>query len=134
MRSFTAGAFMGAYPAWLCLALSVLCTSPMDDASAAIDISRMVRDAAEAELRRSGVPSLQIAVTRDGRVIFQEAYGWADVEQKVAATVHSKYRTASVSKWMTTSAALLLVDREIRFGCNARPHDARFRSARSPAK
>jgi serine beta-lactamase-like protein LACTB len=103
---------MRAHSAWSCLVLSLLCTSPTDDANASIDISRMVREAAEAELRRSGVPSLQIAVARDGRVIFQEAYGWADVEQKVAATVHSKYRTGSVSKWMTATAALLLVERE----------------------
>ena len=105
------GGFMSARPIWLCFCLILLWTTPMKEAGAAIEMSRLVREAAEAELRQSGVPSLQIAVARDGQVIFEGAYGWADLERNVAATVHSKYRTASVSKWLTSTAAMILVER-----------------------
>lgn len=66
--------------------------------------------AAAKELQESGAPSLQIAVGHDGEVIFEGAYGLADVENDVAATPAARYRTASVSKWLTASAAMILVD------------------------
>ncbi len=67
--------------------------------------------AALEELNESGVPSLQIAVGHDGKVIFEGAYGLADVENDVPATPKTRYRTASVTKWMTATATMGLVEK-----------------------
>ena len=69
-----------------------------------------IAEAAQAELLRSGTPSLQVAVGYDGAVIFERAFGLADVENSVIATAETKYRTASVSKWLTATAAMRLVE------------------------
>lgn len=69
-----------------------------------------IASAAMDELQQSGTPSLQIAVAQDGQVIFQGAYGLADVENSVTATPETRYRTASISKWFTASAAMILAD------------------------
>ena len=92
---------------WLCSSIVCIATKA---AHATDELSQQIREVAQSELRQSGAPSLQIAVARDGRVIFQDAYGLADLEQNVPATVQSKYRTASISKWMTATAALALVE------------------------
>jgi serine beta-lactamase-like protein LACTB, mitochondrial len=65
---------------------------------------------AKKEIRESGTPSLQIAIGLSNKVIFEEAYGWADIENKVPATRLSKYRTASVSKWFTATAVMMLIN------------------------
>ena len=38
-----------------------------------------------AELEQSGVPSLQVAIGRKGEVIYEGAFGLADLEQGVGA-------------------------------------------------
>jgi CubicO group peptidase (beta-lactamase class C family) len=47
----------------------------------------------------------------DGEVMFEQAYGLADVENKTPCTVETNYRMASVSKQFTATAVMLLVDR-----------------------
>ncbi len=94
---------------WLWLCCTALCVAATE-AAATDELSQRIEEAARQELVESGAPSMQIAVAHDGRVIFQGAYGFADLEQKVPANVHSRYRTASLSKWLTATAALALVE------------------------
>ena len=65
-----------------------------------------------AELKTSGVPSLQVAVGKHGKMLFEGAVGLADVENSVPATSESRYRSASISKWFTATAALHLAERD----------------------
>jgi CubicO group peptidase (beta-lactamase class C family) len=46
-----------------------------------------------------------------GQVIFQHAYGLADIETKTPCTPATNFRMASVSKQFTATAVMLLVDR-----------------------
>jgi serine beta-lactamase-like protein LACTB len=62
------------------------------------------------ELEQSGVPSLQVAIGRKGEIIYEGAFGLADLEQDVAASVETKYRSASISKWLTATAAMKLAE------------------------
>lgn len=71
--------------------------------------SRINRLAAK-ELKRTGIPSLQVAIGQDGKIIFEKAYGYANVEDKIPATTNTQYRTASISKWFTGTATMKLVD------------------------
>ncbi len=45
-----------------------------------------------------------------GKIIFEDAFGLADVENDVAATPETKYRSASISKWLTATATMILVE------------------------
>jgi CubicO group peptidase (beta-lactamase class C family) len=62
------------------------------------------------ELERTGVPSIAVAVARDGKIIWEEGFGWADKEKQIRATEHTMYSTASVSKPITATGLMVLVE------------------------
>lgn len=68
--------------------------------------------AIQRELKQSGVPSLQVAIGHRGEIIFEGAYGLADVENNVPATPLTKYRSSSVSKWLTATLAMMLAEQD----------------------
>lgn len=70
-----------------------------------------IADSIERELADQALPSLTIAAARDGDFVWEEAFGWADRENRVRPTVHTPYSLASISKPMTTTAMMLLVER-----------------------
>ncbi len=87
-----------------------------------------ISEAAQEELRQNGTPSLQIAIGHKDKIIFEGAYGLSNMENDVAATPKTKYRTASISKWMTATAAMRLaeqgkldLDESIRTYCQQFP-------------
>ncbi len=56
------------------------------------------------------IPSLVVQVTRRGRLLWAEAFGFADLEQRRPATLDSIYKIASITKPFTVSALMTLVD------------------------
>ena len=72
--------------------------------------SSLVKELIQAELESTGTPSIQVAIGKDQQVIFNEAFGLADVENNVQATPNTKYRIGSVSKWITATSVMALVD------------------------
>jgi serine beta-lactamase-like protein LACTB, mitochondrial len=100
--------------------------------TAAQTLSRAEIDAVDgvisAFLSRNGIPGLTVAVARDGRVIWSKGYGVADVENSVPATSQTVFRSASIGKPITATAAMRLVeqhkldlDRPIQQYCDAFP-------------
>ena len=69
-----------------------------------------IERALQTELSQSGIPSLQVAVGKDDKIIFDGAVGFADMENGVAASPDTKYRSSSISKWLTATATLALVE------------------------
>lgn len=65
---------------------------------------------AEIEITETGTPSLQIAIGLKGEIIYENAFGFADLENSVKATIKTKYRTASVAKWWTSTLTMMLVN------------------------
>ncbi len=61
-------------------------------------------------LRSSGVPSVSVAVVRDGRLAFAQAFGKADLAANRVASVETRYAVGSVSKQFTTAILLLLAE------------------------
>jgi CubicO group peptidase (beta-lactamase class C family) len=57
------------------------------------------------------LPSLAVAVACDGRIVWEEAFGWANREAREIATPHTLYSLASISKPITTTALMILVER-----------------------
>lgn len=54
------------------------------------------------------VPGASVLVLHAGRPAFQRSYGLADLEAGVAATPHTNYRLASITKQFTAACILLL--------------------------
>jgi CubicO group peptidase (beta-lactamase class C family) len=70
-----------------------------------------VRDLIRHELVERSIPSLAVAVARDGQWMWQEGFGWADRERRLAASEHTMYSLASITKPITATALMLLVER-----------------------
>ena len=73
----------------------------------AIDSSRAM---ILAGMRRSGIPGASVTVFRNGRQIWSEGLGVADVENNVPVTRLTKFRIGSVSKSITAAAMATLVE------------------------
>lgn len=91
-------AVLGSHPA------SAQATRPVQDTLRSLD--RIVAQ----ELARQGLPGLQVAVGRDGRVVYSHAVGKADIENGVALTPASLIRTGSIAKSISAVAAMTLVE------------------------
>lgn len=67
------------------------------------------------EIRRALVawdqPSMAVAVARGGEVVWEEGFGWADRERRIPATEHTMYSLASISKPITATGLMILVER-----------------------
>jgi serine beta-lactamase-like protein LACTB, mitochondrial len=73
----------------------------------AIDRARaLVRDSMTA----NGIPGISVAVAVEGRVVWAEGFGFADVENRVPLTTETRMRIGSVSKSVTSAAVGLLLE------------------------
>ena len=71
----------------------------------------VIDTAVQAVLTSSGAPSASIAVVRDGRLVYEKAYGSARVgTPAVPATPAMRYSIGSISKQFTSAALLLLAE------------------------
>jgi CubicO group peptidase (beta-lactamase class C family) len=68
-------------------------------------------DTIRAVLDTHGLPSVAVAVAQHGRVLCETAFGWADLEARIPATARTMYSLASISKPITATAVLQLVER-----------------------
>jgi serine beta-lactamase-like protein LACTB len=62
------------------------------------------------ELLARGIPGLAVAVALDGRVIYSKGFGYADLEQRVPTWPTTKFRIGSISKPLTATALMQLVE------------------------
>lgn len=56
-------------------------------------------------------PSISVAVAHGGTIIWEESFGWADREKMIAATPQTMYSLASISKPITATGLMTLVER-----------------------
>ena len=70
-----------------------------------------VRDGIRRDLVRRSIPSVAVAVSRGDHVLWEEGFGWADRENRVPATEHTPYTLGSVSKPVTATVVMALVQR-----------------------
>lgn len=67
-------------------------------------------DAIRAEMKRSHVPGVGIAVVRNGKIILEKGYGVANVEHNVAVTPKTVFQSGSVGKTFTAALIMLLAE------------------------
>jgi CubicO group peptidase (beta-lactamase class C family) len=65
-------------------------------------------DAIQAEMQRSHIPGLAIAVVKDGKIIREQGYGFADLENQVKVTPATVFQSGSVGKTFTAALVMLL--------------------------
>lgn len=70
----------------------------------------VVHDARQ-RVAKGELPSIAIAIAQQGRVVCEEAFGWADREQETPATPSTVYAAGSVAKAVTGAAAFVLAGR-----------------------
>jgi D-alanyl-D-alanine carboxypeptidase len=70
-----------------------------------------IDSAAREILAATGAPSASIAVVRDGRIVYTNAYGLARLAPPLKAAPSMRYSIGSVSKQFTATAILLLAER-----------------------
>src|SRR5436190_4919685 len=68
-----------------------------------------VRALIRRQLVETSTPSVAVAVARDGRILWEEGFGWADREKRIVANEHTLYSLASISKPITATALMTLV-------------------------
>jgi CubicO group peptidase (beta-lactamase class C family) len=65
---------------------------------------------ASAFMRTYDVPALQIAIAHEGEFVYSEAFGLADRERREDVTPVHRFRIASISKTMTSTAVFTLIE------------------------
>ncbi|WP_293863088.1 serine hydrolase domain-containing protein [Steroidobacter sp.] len=91
------------------IASSVVLAACLATSAGAADRFDGVREYIRTQLVEKSVPSIAVAVAKDGKIIWEEGFGWADRERRIPATEHTSYSLASVSKPITTTGIMTLV-------------------------
>ncbi len=72
-------------------------------------------DAVRASIRKyldsANVASMAVAVAKDGKIIWEEGFGWANRERMIRATPNTMYSLASISKPITATGLMVLAER-----------------------
>ncbi|NUQ19350.1 MAG: beta-lactamase family protein [Gemmatimonadaceae bacterium] len=90
-------------------ALFVILAAPLGAQAQASDRLPAQVDSIAAEvLKSTGVPSASVAVVRNGKLAYAQAYGAAKLQPRVPARPEMRYGIGSVSKQFTAAALLLL--------------------------
>ena len=59
------------------------------------------------------IPSISVAVVREGQIVWEQGFGWADRENRVLASEHTMYSIASISKPITATGLMVLKQRKL---------------------
>src|ERR1700741_3829374 len=64
----------------------------------------------QAKVDAGEIPGAVLLVSRDGKIVLEQAVGWRDREAKVPMTADSIFRIASMTKPVVAVAALILME------------------------
>jgi CubicO group peptidase (beta-lactamase class C family) len=72
------------------------------------DLDARIDAAAQSALKKSGVPSVSVAVVRNGKLAYARAFGNGSLAPRRPSTAATRYAIGSISKQFTAAALLLL--------------------------
>lgn len=87
----------------------VVCDPPSAEGADQFD---PVRQRIAKGLVDTNLPSIAVAVVRDGQIVWEQGFGWADRENRVPASEHTLYSVASVSKPITATGLMVFKERK----------------------
>ena len=100
--------------AFLALAVNLLSASKATIAqTAAADVYTEARANADKQAKEwlaRGIPGLALAVAVGGKIVYSEGFGYADLEERVPVWPTTKFRIGSISKPLTATALMQLVE------------------------
>lgn len=70
-----------------------------------------IRQKVISDVEKGIIPSVSISVAKDGNIIWQEAFGWADKTEKRAAIPETIYSLASLTKPLTAAGIMILSEK-----------------------
>lgn len=70
-----------------------------------------IRELIKLKLVEKNVPSITVAVAKNGAIVWEEGFGWADKENRVPADEHTLYSLASITKPITATGLMILKER-----------------------
>jgi CubicO group peptidase (beta-lactamase class C family) len=88
----------------LALTVAVACPLAAQSSTDFDEVRRILREG----MAREGAPAAAFAVVRDGKIIWEEAIGWADSVNSRRATPDSPFLLASLNKTFETTLAAVL--------------------------
>ena len=62
---------------------------------------------------RMRIPGMSAAIAKNGKIVWAKGFGYADVENKKAATPNTSYRLASLTKTFASTVIMQLVEEGI---------------------
>jgi CubicO group peptidase (beta-lactamase class C family) len=71
----------------------------------------LVSQSIRARIARQHLSSVSIAIARRGTIVYEESFGFADKEERIAASPHTTYTLGSLSKPITATALMIARDR-----------------------
>jgi len=77
-----------------------------------IETFKDIKQKVISDVEKGIVPSVSISVAKDGNVIWQEAFGWADKTEKRAVAPETIYSLASLTKPLTATGIMLLAEKD----------------------
>jgi CubicO group peptidase (beta-lactamase class C family) len=95
--------------AGLLLACLTLSTGAAAQAAAGRDRWDGVRSTIREFMQKEGVAAISVAVAKDGKIIWEEGFGWANREKMIPATANTMFSMASISKPYTATGLMTLV-------------------------
>lgn len=96
---------------WVAVAGCLLAVVASSGRVAWADPLDRVRAKIERLMVEQSVPSIAVAVARDGEIIWEQGFGCADRENRVPATEHTMFSLASISKPVTATGLMVLVSK-----------------------
>jgi CubicO group peptidase (beta-lactamase class C family) len=96
--------------AWLVLALLAGAPSMLPAQPRPADRFETVRSLIREAMEEHRLPAVAVAVAKDGRILWEEGLGWADLERRIPATPQTMFSLASISKPITATAILRLAE------------------------
>ena len=70
-----------------------------------------LRPAIRQMMEKAHAPSIAVAVAQHGKILWEEGFGFADIGRRVPATANTLYSMASISKPITATGLMALVER-----------------------
>ena len=81
-----------------------------EDVGLSSDRLARIGEVLNADIAAGKLPGAVLAIARDGKLVFMEAYGWRDKAAGVRMTTDTIFNIASMTKPMTAVAALTLAE------------------------
>ena len=92
------------------LSLGFLLTC-MGDQQASGHRFKKARANIEGYVQEANIPSISVAVAQNGEILWEESFGWANVEKQIKATPHTMYHLGSLGKVYTATGIMILKER-----------------------